>query len=48
MGAKVNCKKGYNASNGYVEFKKTGDTERCPVSDAVCCESCGAKSWDEN
>lgn len=45
MGAKVNCKKGYNTKECYVEFKKHGDAERCPVSDAYNCEECKAKSF---
>ncbi len=43
MAAKVSCKKGYNTKDNYVEFKKTETTERCPVSDEICCESCDAK-----
>ena len=39
MAAKVKCKKKYGA----VEFKKVGEHELCPVSDAVCCEKCEAK-----
>ena len=42
MAAKVRCKKGYDSAEGYVEFKKSGDNEICPVSNASCCESCNA------
>jgi len=50
MGAKVHCKKGYNAKDGCVEFKKSGQNEEaCPVSDVACCEKCNAKvfAWEE-
>jgi len=45
MSAKVRCKKGYNVTEGYVEFKKVMQTERCPVSDALNCEECKAKTF---
>lgn len=44
MGAKVNCKKGYNTPQGYVEFKSN---DRCPVSDSPLCERCNAKDLPE-
>ena len=43
MAAKTSCKKGYNTKDGYVEFKKAGNVELCPVSDARCCEECTIK-----
>ena len=46
MAAKVLCKKGYNSGAGYVEFKKSGEIESCPVSNAVCCEKCDAKRFE--
>jgi hypothetical protein len=45
MSAKVNCKKGYNTKEGYVEFKKSGTIELCPVSNSVYCERCEAKPF---
>ena len=46
MGAKVNCKKGYNTREGFVEFKKTEDGEFCPVSDLPFCEMCQVKPFE--
>lgn len=46
MGAKVKCKKDYNTNDACVEFKKSGDTEVCPVSNAYCCEECEAKKFE--
>jgi hypothetical protein len=46
MGAKVNCKKGYNTREGFVEFKKLGEGELCPVSNAASCEGCQAKPFE--
>lgn len=46
MAAKVLCKKGYNISKeGYVEFKKMGEIETCPVSNTSCCEECNAEKF---
>ncbi len=45
MGAKVNCKKGYNTKDGYVEFKKVVEGEFCPASNADHCEQCKAKKF---
>ena len=44
MAAKVQCKKGYDTTgkDGYVEFKKNGENELCPVSNSSCCEDCKA------
>ncbi|MBU4312518.1 MAG: hypothetical protein KJ706_07350 [Candidatus Omnitrophica bacterium] len=47
MAAKVLCKKDYNGKDGYVEFKKDGNYERCPVSNAYFCEECNAKRFGE-
>lgn len=45
MSAKVNCKKGYNTKEGYVEFKRCSTTETCPVSDVISCEECKANRF---
>lgn len=45
MAARVNCKKGYNTPDGWVEFKKTGDREHCPISGAEICARCDVRPF---
>ena len=43
--ARVNCKKGYNLKEGYVEFKNTKNGEVCPISGEGICKWCDIKSF---
>ncbi|MFH1458873.1 MAG: hypothetical protein ABIG64_00665 [Candidatus Omnitrophota bacterium] len=45
MAAKLNCKKGYNCKDGYLEFKNCNGIERCPVCDVSSCNQCTAEEF---